>query len=370
MYSAETVVIGAGAIGLATAAALARRGQEVVILEAERQIGTGVSSRNSEVIHSGIYYPAGSLKAELCVRGRRELYAYCAERGVPHRRLGKLIVATDKADLPRLEALQASAFANGATDVERLSSSEAQTLEPELACCGALLSPSTGIVDSHGLMLAYLGEAQDNGAVLAFDAPVGGGQATDSGFVLAVGGREPMTLHCRRLVNAAGLGAADVASRLSGLPQSAVPATYYCKGSYFRLNGRSPFSRLVYPLPGHAGLGVHLTLDLAAQARFGPDTEWRPSPSYSVDAVRSIGFYEAIRTYWPGLPDGALAPDYAGVRPKISGPSQPAADFRIDGSERHGRAGLVNLFGIESPGLTASLAIASHVCDLLERDEA
>jgi len=364
----DTIVIGAGAIGLAVAAALARRGREVVVLEAERQIGTGISSRNSEVIHAGIYYPQGSLKARLCVAGRHRLYAYCAERGVPHRRLGKLIVASEEAEVPKLEALRLSAAANGADDPRLLTWEKAQALEPALACSGALLSPSTGIVDSHALMLAYQGEAEDHGATIAFETPFVRGMAEGQGFAIETGGPSPMRLRCRRLVNAAGLAAVAVASRLDGMPAAALPHAWYCKGSYYRLTRRAPFSRLVYPLPGHAGLGVHLTLDMAGQARFGPDTEWGDTPTYDVEPGRAAGFYAAIRRYWPALPDDALAPDYAGVRPKISGPSDPAADFRIDGGERHGLPGLVNLFGIESPGLTASPAIADYVASLLERE--
>ncbi len=365
MESIEVAVVGAGIVGLAIAAALARRGRDILVLESEGQIGTGMSSRNSEVVHAGIYYPRGSLKAKLCVEGRELLYAYSAERGVPFRKLGKLIVAADESELAALEALHGRAIANGVGDLRRLDRAEARALEPALACRAALLSPSTGVIDSHALMLAYHGEAETCGAVIAFHAPLVRAMATSGGFVLDVGGKEPCRLKCRHLVIAAGLAAVAVARRIEGLSPSALPQTYVCKGSYYRLARRAPFSRLVYPLPDSGGLGVHLTLDMAGQARFGPDTEWGDVPDYDVDPGRATGFYAAIRRYWPDLPDGALVPDYAGIRPKISGPTEPAADFRIDELARHGVPGLVNLFGIESPGLTASPAIAEYVAELL-----
>jgi L-2-hydroxyglutarate oxidase LhgO len=358
------VVAGAGVVGLAVARALARSGREVLVLEAAAAIGTETSSRNSEVIHAGIYYPKGSLKARLCVRGRHLLYDYCAAHGVPASRLGKLIVATSDAEAAALDGIATKAWANGVEDLRPISAAEARALEPALACTAALLSPSTGIIDSHRLMLAYQGDAEEAGAVVAFHAPILSGRPTAAGWSLEVGGPEPMRLDCDLLVNAAGLGAVALAQRLEGVPAAAVPTAYLCKGSYYALSGRSPFQRLIYPVPEHAGLGVHLTLDLGGQARFGPDTEWIETPDYGVDLRRADGFYAAIRRYWPDLPDGALQPGYAGIRPKISGPGEPAADFRIDGRERHGLPGLVNLFGIESPGLTASLAIAEHVADL------
>ena len=359
------VVAGAGIVGLAIARALARTGREVLVLEAADAIGTETSSRNSEVVHAGIYYPKDSLKARLCVRGRRLLYDYCASHGVPVSRLGKLIVATSETEARALDGIAAKAWANGVEDLRPIGAAEAMALEPALTCTAALLSPSTGIVDSHRLMLAYQGDAEDAGAMVAFHAPILSGRPTGAGWSLEVGGAEPMRLDCDLLVNAAGLGAVALAGRLEGLAADAIPPAYLCKGSYYSLAGRSPFGHLIYPVPEHAGLGVHLTLDLGGQARFGPDTEWVERIDYAVDIARADGFYAAIRRYWPGLPDGALQPGYAGMRPKISGPHEPAADFRIDGPARHGLAGLVNLFGIESPGLTASLAIAEHVADLV-----
>ncbi|HEV2678188.1 MAG TPA: NAD(P)/FAD-dependent oxidoreductase [Aliidongia sp.] len=362
------VVAGAGVVGLAVARALARAGREVLVLEAADAIGTETSSRNSEVVHAGIYYPKGSLKALLCVRGRRLLYEYCQSHGVPVSRLGKLIVATSQNEARALDGIAAKAWANGVEDLRPISVEEALALEPALACTGALLSPSTGIVDSHRLMLAYQGDAEDAGAMVAFHAPILRGRPNGSGWSLEVGGAEPMRLDCDLLVNAAGLGAVALAGRLEGLAAGAIPPAYLCKGSYYGLAGRPPFRHLIYPVPEHAGLGVHLTLDLGGQARFGPDTEWVDRIDYAVDVARADGFYAAIRRYWPGLPDGALQPGYAGMRPKISGPHEPAADFRIDGPAQHGLAGLVNLFGIESPGLTASLAIADHVATLAREE--
>jgi len=361
----DAVVVGAGVVGLAVARSLARAGREVVVLETETAIGTGTSSRNSEVIHAGLYYASGSLKARLCVEGRRALYAYCAERGVAHRRCGKLIVATDDSQLPALQALRQQALRNGVDDVVLLDGAQARALEPALACVAALHSPSTGIVDSHGLMLALQGEAEDHGASIAFASPVLRARVVAGGIELEVGGDEPMRLCARMLVNSAGLFAPALASRIEGLDPRHVPAPHRCKGSYFSLAGRSPFSRLVYPMHDAAGLGVHLTLDLAGQARFGPDTEWLSDDApldYRVDPARSQDFYAAIRRYWPALRDGALSPAYSGIRPKIAGPGEPARDFVISGPAEHGVPGLVNLFGIESPGLTAALAIGERVC--------
>lgn len=357
----DCVVVGAGVVGLAVARALAMAGREVVLVEAADAIGTGTSSRNSEVVHAGLYYPAGSLKAQLCVEGRERLYAYCASRGVAHRRCGKLIVATDASQHAALDALLAAAHRNGVTDVQALDAADARRREPALACSAALWSPSTGIVDSHGLMLALQGEAEDRGAMLALKSPVERGEVGAGGVVLQVGGEQPMRVRARRVVNSAGLHAPALAARLDGLDAQFVPPARYCKGSYFALAGRAPFSHLVYPMHDHAGLGVHLTLDLAGQARFGPDTEWVDAIDYRVEPRRADAFYAAIRRYWPALPDGALAPAYAGIRPKIVGPGEPAADFVIQGPAVHGVPGLVNLFGIESPGLTASLAIADAV---------
>jgi L-2-hydroxyglutarate oxidase LhgO len=364
----ETVVVGAGVVGLAVARRLAMAGQEVVTLEAAGAIGTGTSSRNSEVVHAGIYYPPGSLKARACVAGRKALYAYCAERGVACRAVGKLIVAADAAQWDKLRATKRQAEANGVDDLRELTAAEAQAMEPALRCAGALLSPSTGIIDSHGYMLALQGDLEAAGGATALNAPLLSARIDDDGFTLEVGGAEPMRLGCRRLINAAGLEAWTVARALTGIA-APVPPQRYAKGNYFSLSGvRAPFSRLIYPVPEDGGLGVHLTLDLGGQARFGPDVEWlaedlRDSRSldYRVDPARGDRFYAAIRSYWPDLPDGALAPAYSGVRPKLGGPGQAAADFMIQGPQDHGVAGLVQMFGIESPGLTASPALADEV---------
>lgn len=361
----DCAVIGAGVVGLAVARELARAGREVVILEAADAFGTGASSRNSEVIHAGIYYPPGSLKGRLCVAGRRMLYDYCASRGVAHRRLGKLIVAVTADEIPMLDDYLARGRANGVDDLVRIGRDEARRLEPEVVCVDALLSPSTGIVDSHGLMLALLGEAESAGAMLALLSPVESGRVTEDGIELRVGGAAESTLLCRTVVNAAGLGAQRVATGIAGFPRACIPALALAKGHYFTLAGRSPFSRLVYPVAGGGGLGVHVTLDLAGQARFGPDVAWIAAIDYRFDEGRAGAYYGAIRRYWPGLKDGALAPGYTGIRPKISGPGEPARDFVIEGPADHGVPGLVNLFGIESPGLTASLAIAGQVAALL-----
>lgn len=366
MERVECVIVGAGVVGLAVARRLARAGREVIVLEAADAIGTGTSSRNSEVIHAGLYYPTGSLRARLCVPGRDALYEYCIAHGVEHRRIGKLIVATEEAQLPKLAAIRAQAAANGVTDLTEIDDTTATRWEPNLRTVGALLSPSTGIVDSHGLMLALLGDAEDAGAMLALLSPLERSHRTETGFELEVGGSEPMRIACSMMVNAAGLGAWAVARGLEGLDAALVPPRVLAKGNYYALAaGRSPFSRLVYPVPVEGGLGVHLTLDLAGQARFGPDVEWLGDVEgvvdYAVDPARADSFYGAVRAYWPGLPDNALVPAYSGVRPKLSGPGQPQADFLIQGPGAHGVAGLVNLFGIESPGLTSCLAIADAV---------
>ena len=361
MDEVECVVAGAGVVGLATARALALAGREVLVLDRAWTIGFETSSRNSEVIHSGIYYPKGSLKATTCLAGRRRLYGYCRERGVAHAQLGKLIVASDEAELPALDRIAAAAKANGVDDVERLDASQAQRLEPEVRCVAALLSPSTGIVDSHALMLAYQGEAEAAGAMVVLRTPVLAGQVGADGFELAIGGDEPDTLCCQYLVNAAGLDAPALARSIDGIPPHTIPPAYFCRGVYFTLSGKTPFRRLVYPVPPAGGLGVHITLDLAGRARFGPDVEWISAVDYTVDPSRGDAFYAAVRRYWPRLRDGSLQPGYAGIRPKISGPTEPAADFVVQGSEAHGIAGLVNLYGIESPGLTASLALADEV---------
>ncbi|PZR13712.1 MAG: FAD-dependent oxidoreductase [Azospirillum brasilense] len=366
MESVDCVVVGAGVVGLAVARSLALTGRDVLLLEGAEAIGTGTSSRNSEVIHAGIYYPAGSLMARHCVAGRRMLYAFCAERGVPHARCGKLIVATSEEEATRLDGIRTRAAANGVEDMRVLSRDEALALEPALSCHGALLSPSTGIIDSHAYMLALQGDAENAGAVLAFHSPVLAGRVTPDGIVLEVGGAEPMTLLCRSLVNAAGLGAPGLGRAIDGLPPDTVPREYYAKGNYFTLAGRSPFSRLIYPVPVPGGLGTHLTIDLGGQARFGPDVEWVDHIDYVVDPRRGDSFYEAIRRYWPALPDGALQPGYSGIRPKIVPKGAPGQDFVIQGPTVHGVPGLVNLYGIESPGLTASLSLAEAVRGTLQ----
>ena len=363
MDSLDCVVIGAGIVGLAVARALALAGREVVILEAEEAIGTHTSSRNSEVIHAGIYYPKGSLKARACLRGKELLYEYSVRHGIPHARCGKLIVATAPGQLAELEGIQSKAHANGVTDVVRMAREQALALEPELSCVAALYSPSTGVIDSHALMLGYLGDAQASGAMLALNSRLERALVRADGIALHVAGAEPVL--ARSVVNSAGLRAPSVAQRIEGYPPERAPRELYAKGNYYSLARRAPFQRLVYPVPEPGGLGVHITLDLAGQARFGPDVEWVAAVDYGVDPRRTERFYAAIRRYWPGLPDGALAPGYAGIRPKISGPGEPAADFVIQGPSQHGVAGLVNLFGIESPGLTASLALADDVAQLL-----
>jgi len=362
----DCVVIGAGVIGLACARRIAHSGREVLILEAEGDIGSGVSARNSEVIHAGIYYPTGSLKARLCVAGREQLYAYCSDHGVTARKVGKLVVATTSEQLPALHKLMEQAQANGVGDLDLLSADEAKRMEPQLSCIAAFHSPSTGIIDTHGLMLSLLGEAEARGAALARYAPVQCGWLEDDGRVtLQVGGPDPMQVTARLLVNAAGLGAQGLARVLQGYPADRIPPLHYARGNYFSLSGASPFSRLIYPMPEAAGLGVHLTLDLAGQARFGPDVEWIDSLDYNVEPRRGDAFYAAIRTYWPQLRDGALQPAYAGIRPKIQAPGAAAADFRIDGPEVHGLPNQVHLYGIESPGLTSSLALADEVANRL-----
>lgn len=363
MDRVDVVVIGAGVVGLAVAHALARRGREVLILEAGVRFGTGASSRNSEVIHAGIYYPRDSLKARLCVTGRELLYGFCREHGIAHSRCGKLIVASSEAQLPALAGIRAAADANG-VETAALTRAAALALEPQLSCAAALHSPASGIVDSHAYMLALLGEAESRGATLVCDSAVTGIAAANGVFAVAVNGAAP-TLAARALVNSAGTEAPAVARLLAGFPAGRIPLAYYAKGSYFALAARAPFSRLIYPLPVPGGLGIHLVLDLAGRARFGPDVEWVERCDYEVDAARAAAFYAAVREWWPGLPDGALQPAYAGIRAKIAGPGQPAADFRIEGERAHGARSLVHLFGIESPGLTASLAIGEHVAAML-----
>ena len=371
MDAVETVIVGAGVVGLAIGRAMALAGKEVLILESEDAFGTGTSSRNSEVIHAGIYYPAGSLKARLCVTGRHMLYDYCLERGIPHQRCGKLIVATAHDQIERLTEIQKKAFANGVVGTDALqilTSQEAKAMEPELQCLAALWSPGTGIVDSHALMLSYLGDLENAGGLLALQSKFESAEVVHSNsktqfVVRTVDGTEILA---NQVINAAGLYAPHVAMQFSGTNLALIPKAYYAKGNYFSLSGRSPFSRLIYPVPEAAGLGVHLTLDMAGQAKFGPDVEWVDSPDHlSVDARRGDVFYAEVRKYWPGLKDGALMPSYAGIRPKINSPQEAAADFCIMGPQQHGTPGLVHLLGIESPGLTSSLAIADEVVKLL-----
>ncbi len=364
MEDVDCLVVGAGVVGIAAARALAAEGREVIIVDAADGIGTGTSSRNSEVIHAGIYYPKASLMAQLCVRGRRLLYAFCAERGVPHKQCGKLIVAADEAERTRLLEIKARGESNGVEGLRLLDAGEACALEPNLACAGALLSPHTGIIDSHGYMLAMQAEAEALGSVFVFNCPVESGRACDDGgIVVETGGSDPMLLRCRSLINAAGLSAPLLAGRIKGMPAGSIPRPYYAKGSYFTLTGPAPFSRLIYPVPVPGGLGVHLTLDLGGQARFGPDVEWIDTLDYAVNPRRAARFYEAVRRYWPALKDGALLPGYAGIRPKIAPPDGPPQDFMVQDRHSHGIRGLVNLFGIESPGLTAAMALGELIRD-------
>ena len=368
MDKVDGLVIGAGVVGLAVARALIQAApessREWMVLEAADAIGTGTSSRNSEVIHAGIYYPQGSLKAQLCVQGRDMLYAYSLERGIAHQRCGKLIVATHSDQVPTLHAIMDKAQANGVTDLRLLTAAEAQTMEPALACVAAVHSPSTGIVDSHGLMLSLQGDFENAGGLVALNSPVAGAVCTPEGIVVRmVDGTELMA---QTVVNAAGLTAPWLAAKFEGLAPGHVPKAFFAKGNYFTLSGKSPFSRLIYPVPQAAGLGVHLTLDLGGQAKFGPDVQWVDSPDdLVVSAEHEQAFYQEVRKYWPALADGALQAGYAGIRPKISGPHDAAADFCIQGPQVHGIPGLVNLFGIESPGLTSSLAIGAAVLHTL-----
>lgn len=358
----DCAVIGAGVVGLAVARAMALAGREVIVLEAEDAIGTATSSRNSEVIHAGIYYPAGSLKARFCVAGREMMYAFCKSHGVAAKKTTKLVFAADQTEIDGLKALQAHAGRNGVS-LDWLSQAEAQALEPNLSCAAALLSPETGIVDSHGFMLALQGDAEAHGAVLAFNSPVTDGRRAGNTVVLNVGGSEATTITCATVINCAGLGAQNVSHNIAGLNPATVPDLHYAKGNYFYLSGRPPFSRLIYPLPGTASLGLHYTLDMAGQARFGPDVEWIDTINYEVEHSRVDVFYNAVRKYWPNLPDDALRPGYAGIRPKLQAPGEPARDFVIQSPKETGIPGYCALYGIESPGLTSSLAIADFVAE-------
>lgn len=362
--SVDCVVIGAGVVGLAVARAMALAGRDVIIVEAEDAIGTATSSRNSEVIHAGIYYPEGSLKARLCVEGRKQMYAFCESHGVAAKKVTKLVFAASDEEIGGLKALQAHAGRNG-VQLDWLSATDAQALEPNLTCAAALLSPETGILDSHGFMLALQGDAEANGAILALNSPVNAGHTTGTAIELAVGGQDATTISCKTVINCAGLGAQTISRNLVGMDTTSIPDLHYAKGNYFYLSGKPPFSRLIYPLPGTASLGLHYTLDMAGQGRFGPDVEWTERLDYEVDEGRTDNFYAAVRKYWPDLPDGALRPGYAGIRPKLQAPGEPARDFVIHSPKETGIPGYCALYGIESPGLTSSLAIADYVKDLL-----
>ena len=365
----EVIVFGAGVVGLAVARALALAGREVMVLESAAQFGTGTSSRNSEVIHSGIYYEPGSLKARLCVAGRERLYAYCRERCIPHRQIGKLIIATQESEVRILRKYRELALANGVGTLEWMAPDEVADLEPVVRCVRAVYAPLTGIVDSHALMLALLGDLELTGGQVVFRSPVLGANVVSAGFALRVGGDEETMLSCRVLVNCAGLTAPIVARTIRGLAPDHVPQERFAKGHYYSLTGKSPFGRLVYPVAESAGLGIHVTLDLGGRAKFGPDVQWIDTIDYTFDDTRRARFCEAIERYYPELDASRLQPDYTGIRPKICGPGEPAADFRIDGPEVHGVPGLVNLMGIESPGLTAALAVGEHVREALDRLE-
>jgi L-2-hydroxyglutarate oxidase LhgO len=357
----DCIVIGAGVIGLAAARALAREGRTVMILERERQFGTHSSSRNSEVIHAGIYYRPGSLKARTCVSGRELLYRYCSERGVEHRRCGKFIVAASEDQLTQLRAIESQARGNGVFDLEWLDEAQARRCEPALSCQAALSSPSTGIVDSHAYMLSLLADSEAHGAEIAYGAAVTSLRPTPRGIDISIESERQPVLRARVVINSAGIDAHRVAQSIEGFPAEQIPAVRYAKGNYFALLGPAPFSRLIYPIPESGGLGIHMTVDLAGQARFGPDVEWVDAVDYAVDPARAADFYGAIRRYWPKLADGQLSPAYAGIRPKLVRAGEAAADFCISGPADHGVGGVVNLFGMESPGLTASLALAAHV---------
>jgi len=362
----DVAVVGAGVVGLAIARALAQAGREVLILEAERTFGSHTSSRNSEVIHAGIYYPSGSMKARSCVRGKGLLYEYCAQNDVPHRRIGKLVIASRDDEVPALERLKAQAEANGVGDLEWLEASRVAELEPAVRAVRGLFSPSSGIVDSHAVMAAFLRDAREAGAELVVGSPVVSGAVASAGIELAIGGAEPSSILCNAVVNSAGLFAQRVAHSLRGVPEPSIPGSYYAKGHYFTLAGKSPFSHLVYPIPVPGGLGVHVTLDLAGQVRFGPDVSWLDAVDYAFDEGRAEAFYAAVRAYFPELRDGALTPGYTGIRPKLLPAGSPFQDFVMQGSLDHGVPGLVQLYGIESPGLTASLALAEDVRALLD----
>ena len=366
--SIECLVIGAGVVGLAMGRAMALAGHDVLVVESEGQIGSGTSSRNSEVIHAGIYYAPGSYKAALCVRGKEMLYDYCTSRDIPHQRCGKLIVAASADEVPGLEKIGANARASGVHDLEMIDGQTASSMEPNLRCHAALISPSTGIIDSHRYMASLDAEIATNGGLVSLHSNLISATATRTGLLARIqdSGGEIVEIACRILVNAAGLGAQDVARRIDGMPPSLIPKQYLAKGNYFVMSGNPPFARLIYPLPTSASLGLHYSVDLGGQVRFGPDVEWVEEIDYDVDGTRAAAFEESIRRYFPGLPKDALQPGYSGIRPKIAGPKEPAADFVIQAPGDHGIPGLINLFGIESPGLTSSLAIAEAVLGKLD----
>jgi L-2-hydroxyglutarate oxidase LhgO len=362
----QVLVIGAGVVGLAVARAAARKGHDVVVAEAEAGIGTITSSRNSEVIHAGMYYPTGTLRAQHCVRGRHWLYEFCASHGVPHKKCGKLIIACNEAELDKIKAIEVQGGINGVENLELIGGNAARALEPELSCLGALLSPETGIIDGHAYMLALRGDLEDAGGAIALNTPVTGARRKGGQWQVDFGGREGGTFEFDAVANCAGLRAQSVARTMEDYPASRVPRLVLGKGNYFTYAGRPVFKRLIYPTPIVGGLGVHVTLDMAGRMRFGPDVEWIERENYDVDPTRAHLFYTRIRTYWPGLPDGALSPDYSGIRPKLSGPGEPQGDFLIDTPAQHGLPGLVQMFGIESPGLTSSLSLGEAVAAYLE----
>lgn len=362
----QVLVIGAGVVGLAAARAAALKGHEVIVAEAENAIGTGVSSRNSEVIHAGMYYPTGSLRAKHCVAGRRMLYDLCASHGVAHKKCGKLIVATSDDETKKVEQIAAQGKINDVEGLTMLTAAEAKALEPALVCTAALLSPETGIVSAHDYMLALRGDLEDAGGVIAFNTPVTGAARKDGQWLVSFGGSEAAEMAFDAVINCGGLSAQKIAHAMPDYPAARVPKRVLAKGNYFTYAGKPAFTRLIYPTPVTGGLGVHVTLDLAGRMRFGPDVEWIEEEFYPVDPTRADAFYERIRTYWPALKDGALAPDYSGIRPKLTGPGEPAADFLIDTPAEHGLPGLVQMFGIESPGLTSSLSLAAFVAGAIE----
>jgi L-2-hydroxyglutarate oxidase LhgO len=361
----QVLVVGAGVVGLAVARAAALAGHEVIVAEAASGIGNGVSSRNSEVIHAGLYYPTGSLRARHCPRSRRMLYDYCASHGVPHRKCGKLVVATSDSEIPRIEAVYKQAEINGVEGIEVIDGAAAKRLEPELACIAAMRSPETGIIDSHRFMLALRGDLEDHGGAVAFNTPIERLRQANGGWDVAFGGPDPQSITVDAVLNCAGLGAQRLARSTEGYPLERVPKLVLAKGNYFGFTGRPAFSRLIYPVPVPGGLGVHVTLDLAGRMRFGPDVEWIEQENYDVDPGRALAFYDRIRDYWPRLPDNSLAPDYCGIRPKLTGKGEPAADFMIEGPQQHGLRGLVHMFGIESPGLTCALSLAEQTAGYL-----